>query len=332
LILNRIIYLISILFLLVSCSKKNTTRDFLEFNLPEGIEIPPKLQSKIPFNGIDLGQRLFNDPLLSSNGKISCASCHKTEFAFAENVALSTEGVSKKELERNSPALFNLAWQKGFFWDGGAHDLVSQVLGPLTSEDELNESVSNVLDKLKADDSYVQQFKEVFKEKGITTLNLLKAIEWYELTLISFNSKYDKFRKEEEVFSKEEKAGLTVYNTYCNDCHTLPLGSSYNYYRNGIDSVFDYHGEDVRLGRNRITYELEDLGKYKAPSLRNLSFTAPYMHDGRFGNLDIVIDHYRGHKPMNSDSLVKKIKLNDEEVTQLKSFLLTMNDYEFVKE
>ena len=296
------------------------------FNIPEYIEETEQLKN-IPSSGITLGQRLFEDKNLSSNKQVSCASCHEQKFAFADGIALNTVGVSGEKLSRNSPALFNLAWHNAYFWDGGANDLESQALGPILSEHELNTNMNEIISYLTSSNEYKSLFSETFSDKKINTYNVLTTLKWYQLSLLSFNSKYDSFFSTQDsgLFSLSEKEGLHVYETNCNSCHQLPLASSYDYKNNLLDSVFNFEFEDPRWGRYRITNEQEDIGKYKIPSLRNLSYTAPYMHDGRLSTLDEVINHYNG-KTLNN----KEISLTAQNTTDLKNFLLTLNDSRFV--
>lgn len=297
-------------------------------HVPSYIEQKEAL-SNIPQSGIELGLKLFNDKNLSSNGEVSCTSCHFRKNAFSDNEALNKNGVSGKEMKRNSPPLFNLAWHDGFFWDGGAPDLESQALGPLFSEDELDADLNKIIAYLTSNEEYKDDFYNTFKQEEITSLQLLTALKWYQISLVSFNSKYDDFYEtgDSTILSISEKKGLQIFNTNCNSCHALPLGSTYGYENNQIDTAFNFSFEDVRLGRNRITNKDEDLGKYKIPSVRNLSFTFPYMHDGRFKELKEVIEHYNG-KTLNN----KNISLTEDEITHLIDFLYTLNDDDFVTE
>lgn len=295
--------------------------------IPEYIEQKDILKN-IPISGIELGLKLFNDKNLSSNGEVSCSTCHLQKFAFSDNKALNQNGVSGNQLDRNSPPLFNLAWHKEFFWDGGAPDLESQALAPLFSEHEMDADLNEIITYLSKSVQYKELFCNTFKKEEITSLQILTALRFYQNSLVSFKSTYDEFYSsgDTSVLTQTELKGMKVFNLNCNSCHTLPLGSSYNYENNQLDTSFNFPFEDPRLGRNRITHLEKDLGKYKVPSVRNLSFTIPYMHDGRFKTLDEVISHYNG-KTLNN-----KISLTPAEMEYLKDFLLTLNDYSFVTE
>jgi len=301
--------------------------ELARFDVPSYISYPDDLTG-VPKEGILLGEKLFNDVNLSSSGKVSCASCHLKSKAFADNLALSASGVSQEVLDRNSPALFNLAWHDSYFWDGGSPDLESQLLGPLFSEHELNTRFDTIISYLESEETYVSSFSLLFEDGEINSANIMTAFKWFQVSLLSFESKYDLFLQSNDssLFTESELIGLRVFQENCNSCHTLPLGSSYQFTSNGIDSVFDYPPEDPRWGRYRITEKLDDVGKYKIPSVRNLSYTFPYMHDGRFGSLDEVLKHYE-----KLDLNEVKIRLNRQEKENLKTFLLTLNDEKFVE-
>ena len=324
-------YILFTSIVITSCKPQEDTlaKEYFHTSLPTYIERVNSLE-KIPMSGIRLGEKLFFDPNLSSNGKVSCATCHDQKLSFADGLALSDKGVSGKTLARHTPTLFNLAWHKGYFWDGGAPDLESQALGPLFSEHEMDADLTKIISYLKQNTNYQSEFKEVFDNGEINSKNILKAISWFQLSLISFDSKYDRFKhsNDSNLLSTNEKLGLKIYESQCNSCHTLTLGSNYNYANNGIDKdeSFDYPEEDERLGRNRITNDIADLGKYKTPSLRNLSFSPPYMHDGRFQTLDMVLSHYQDLHTQNINT-----SLSESDKSYLKTFLLTLNDEEFHK-
>jgi cytochrome c peroxidase len=314
---------------IVLCACKKPENDWVAekatFLLPTYINTPQNMQN-IPKDGVLLGERLFNDPLLSGNGTVSCASCHLKENAFAEPVKLSTKGANQTSLKRHTPTLFNLAWHNDFFWDGGAPDLNSQALAPLTSPNEMDSDLKSILSYLNSNLVYQKLFKNSFESGEINSLNLLQALSWYQLSLLSFGSKYDLFltKNDSSLLNASEKRGLKIYEKNCNSCHTLPLASNYGYAKNELDSIFDFPFEDERLGRNRITNKQEDLGKYKIPSLRNIGFSAPYMHDGRLENLDAVLTHYQNTKKLN-------ISFSDLDKEYLKSFLLALNDEKFIQ-
>lgn len=328
--LKHLLLLIPIGVGLLSCKTESVPLavHYFSTEVPEGIEYPSDLD-EMPLKGIELGKRLFLDKNISSSKTISCGSCHLKELAFADGIALSNKGVSGEVLPRHSPVLFNLAWHQDFFWDGGAPDLESQALGPLFSEHEMNANFDSILSYLKSSPSYRSDFNYVFPEEEITSKQVLLSLAWFQKSLLSFDSKYDAFltSKDSSSFSDSELKGLKIFDAQCQSCHTLPLGSSYDYANNELDSSFDYEIEDERLGRYRVTDVLSDLGKHKIPSVRNLSFSAPYMHDGRFESLDRVLQHYIELE----DTENIHVELKNENLTDLKAFLYTLNDSSFVK-
>lgn len=326
---KNISILLSVSLLFCACKKeeKLISQALFCFSVPEYVERPSVLND-VPVSGVELGEKLFFDVNLSSNKQVSCSSCHDRTKAFSDGLALSNKGVSGEHLPRHTPVLFNLAWQKGFFWDGGAPDLSSQALGPLFSEHEMDADLTEIIKYLKADLSYLKMFKSTFEDGTVNSLNILKALSWYQLSLTSFDTQYDNFFKSNDssLLTLEQKEGLKIYSSQCNSCHTLPLASSYGYANNELDHQFDYPEEDERLGRYRITNNIEDLGKYKVPSLRNIKYSAPYMHDGRFATLDEVLNHYQD---LNTSNIKTKLSASDKE--KLKQFLLILNDQKFIE-
>ena len=337
---NTIFFHLSALLLLMGCSKEKDINSLdpntvIELEFPTHIKKPDHTV-QLTKNKMKLGQLLFFDKNLSSNQKVSCESCHKSRFSFADNSSLSPNGVTKQNLQRNSPPLFNLAWHKNFFWDGGAKNLPSQVLAPLTDAHEMNSKLENIEKYLKSDAEYVSLFRTVYNAPPSITL-LTNAITAYELSITSFNTSYDLEKKGKYIFTSSEQKGYNLYTTHCSSCHTEGLFSDYGFHNNGIDSAITAFNsiEDVKRGRNRITLKPNDLQKYKTPSLRNLATTAPYMHDGRFETLEEVINHY-ANGVKKSTTLSDKIpsngfNLNDDEKDNLISFLHTLNDTESFK-
>jgi cytochrome c peroxidase len=292
--------------------------------------------------GIALGRKLFYDPILSINGQISCSSCHNPEKAFTDSPKQFSDGVDNLKGVRNSMPLFNLGWYANynltnhrFFWDGGAPDLESQVIGPITNPIEMKESLFNVISKLKNHSEYPLLFKKAFGTDSITSQLLMYAIAQFERTLISGNSKYDQYKMGLASLTDAERTGMNVFldetKGDCWHCHTLESGffTDFTFKNNGT-----YNGNDS--GLFRITGIATDLGKFKVPSLRNLVFTAPYMHDGRFGTLEAVVDFYvnDAYKGQNIDQLIAKhpagLNLTVPEKFALVAFLKTLTDSSFV--
>jgi len=247
---------------------------------------------------IDLGKTLFFDKALSVNGRQSCADCHAPEKAFSDG-RRTARGAEGGFGARNSMALLNLAWKKEFFWDGRASSLREQVLQPIQNPLEMHESLTNVVDKLKAGPGgeYPALFTAAFGSSEITSEKISLALENYLLTLTSFNAKFDRVQRGEESFTADEQRGFELFSTEydprrgqfgadCFHCHGGSLFQSQGYANNGLESVF------TDLGREKITGKASDRGKFAVPTLRNVALTAPYMHDGRFKTLEEVVEHY----------------------------------------
>ncbi len=320
------------LFLIWACSRTNRNPAFVFPETPWGT-IPQPANNPATERGVELGKRLFFDPFLSSNDQVSCATCHHPAKAFSDGAKLTRMGVSGNPLIRHSPALFNLAWMSGLFWDGGSTSLEAQVFGPLNHPDEMGMDLKELVDKLQRHPEYPKLFQEVFGSDSITSQRLARALAQYERTLLSFDSPYDRWKGGEHTLSAFELAGYEVYKVHCASCHTEGLFTDNGYHNNGLDSVFvNTEHELIHFGRYRITNDSADIGKFKTPSLRNLGLTAPYMHDGRMASLDAVLKHYQsGILPsVTLDTVLKNKKpLSHQELSALKAFLETLNDPQY---
>jgi cytochrome c peroxidase len=289
--------------------------------------------------GVALGKKLFFDTILSENGTKACASCHSPQNAFADNTPTS-EGIDGVFGFRNAMPLFNLAWNYGdrFNWDGSALSLERQALEPVENPIELHSNWNAVVERLQNDSEYPELFRLAFKTSTITKELTTKAIAQFERTLISANSKFDRYSSGQANLTPQELNGLDVFlredKGDCFHCHgnpNNPLWTDNLFHNNGLDSAF------LDLGLGSITGDPNDNGKFKSPSLRNLAYTAPYMHDGRFSTLDDVINHY-SEGLQNSptiDPLMKKVnqggvQLSDQDKSDLKAFLLSLSDPSFI--
>ncbi len=279
--------------------------------------------------GIELGRRLFYDPVLSLDGTISCASCHSPYNAFAHTDHDLSHGIGDSIGRRNAPALFNLAWQRDFHWDGAVNHLDVQALAPIEHPGEMGEDFVRVIQKLAADDGYRHLFASAFGSSEISGARALRALAQFQLTLISAGSRYDALRRGEAEFTARETAGYALFRRHCDACHREPLFSTYGFADNGLP--LDSTLQDV--GRAGVTGRPEDSLRFKIPSLRNLGFTSPYMHDGRFRRLSQVIGHYTAglvRRPGLDENLRAPILLTDRERVDLVAFLLTLDDRDFV--
>ena len=340
----------TILIILICFSCENESVDQY-VPTPNPIKIPKLFQDNIlapviPINnpqtieGIALGKKLFFDPILSKDNTQSCADCHAPENAFTDSDRFS-DGVDGVLGKRNSMPLFNLAWNydEKFFWDGNTFSLEHQAFVPVTDPIEMNGNWSFVEQKLQQHADYPRLFEQAFGTTKIDSNLVTKAIAQFERILISANSKFDKYLLGEAELTSQELNGFNVFMDEakgdCFHCHGSdknPLWTDNIFHNNGLDETFS------DLGLGAITGDPSDNGKFKSPSLRNLAFTAPYMHDGRFTTLEEVINHYSEDLKNSTtlDPLMKKVsqggvKLSDEDKSDLKAFLLSLSDYNFVR-
>lgn len=271
--------------------------------------------------GIELGRRLFYDPILSRDSVVSCSSCHLSFTAFTHVDHALSHGIQDRIGTRNSPALMNLAWSKSFMWDGAISHLDFQALAPISNPVEMDNSIETVVQRIQSKPEYKARFFETFGDSMVTGEHLLKAIAQFELTLISANSKYDRMISGQEKYSDQEQNGYQLFQKNCASCHTEPLFSNGNFEKNGlpIDTILNDYG------RMNITKQPTDSLKFKVPTLRNIEFSYPYMHDGRFKKLRDVINHYT-----QTSSINPHIELSANEKVDLMAFLLTLTDRDFL--
>lgn len=299
----------------------------------------PELNPDNPLTaeGVALGRLLFYDKRLSGNNHIACASCHDPANSFSDGVALTNAGAAGTFLLRHSPALINLAWaDTGLFWDGGATNLESQALAPLRAEDEMHQDLIEMVEELNAVPDYVSRFRKAFND-DIRPGYVAMALAQFQRTLVSADSRYDKFVRGEvgEDLSAIEKEGLLLFRQKCQSCHSTDLFTDFLYHNNGLDTEFPVELYDaLYTGRYRITYDKQDIGAYKTPTLRNLKFTAPFMHDGRFSSLEQVIDHYsNGIRPSETLSPLipaNGFRFNKREKEAILAFLETLTDAVYI--
>ncbi len=286
-------------------------------------------QNPLTEDKIELGRVLFYDPILSKNNTISCASCHSQYTAFTHVDHALSHGIDDRIGNRNSPALMNLAWHNLFMWDGAINHLDLQALSPMSNPNEMGEKIEHVIIKLQKSKSYSFLFYKAFNDSLITGEHTLKAISQFMLTLISSNSKYDSVMQNLTQFTNQEKNGYRLFKQNCSSCHTEPLFTNVKFENNGLslDTLLkDY-------GRMKVTKNPNDSLKFKVPSLRNIEFSYPYMHDGRFKKIGEVINHYTSgiiNSKTLSNQLQKKIVLSSNEKVDLTAFLLTLTDKTFL--
>ena len=303
------------------------------FEYPEYWPTPQYDFSKLSMTQeeFNLGRALFYDPILSKDNSISCASCHTQATGFTHVDHDLSHGIEGRIGKRNALSLVNLAWNTSFMWDGGVNHIELQALAPITDANEMDETLANVVEKLKTSEIYNSLFSKVHSDGEITGQRTLLALTQFVVMFNSYNSKYDKYIRNEldNMFTSQEKNGLQIFRQHCATCHTEPLFTNNQFENNGLKvdtTLNDY-------GRYFITNNPKDYLKFKVPSLRNIQFTKPYMHDGRFESLQEVINHYTSEvQPSQtlSKKLEKRIILTHKEKIDLLVFLRTLSDDEFL--
>lgn len=309
---------------IISCNKEESTPSKYRLELPSYFPQPEYEfeVNQLTNDGFLLGKKLFFDPKLSKDGTISCASCHAPQNFFVDlNVPISF-GVDGKQGNRNAPSLVNLIWNKSFMWDGGVNHIEISALPALTDSNEMAETISSIIDKLNNDSDYPYLFEKVFQKSEITDQQLFYALTQYMGTIISASSKYDKVKQGKINFTSSEMAGYEVFKTNCAHCHVEPLFTDYSFQNNGLNITED-------IGRERISQNNADKYKFKVPTLRNVLYTAPYMHDGRFMDIDEVLQHYISGIEQSATlapSLQNGVQLSVEQQNNLILFLETLTD------
>ena len=336
--MRKVFWFCSIFFMVLSFLNFKTNGDQLKltqndvkFKFPNDFPKPyyDFKNNPISIEGFLLGRKLFYDGILSRDSSVSCHTCHQRIAAFAHIDHTLSHGIDAQIGTRNVPALQNLIWRNAFMWDGGINHLEIQAINPITSKIEMDESLENVLIKLRRNEEYRKMFKSAFKDTLINSERMLKALAQFTGLMISDNSRYDLFMRGDDSFTDQEKNGWKLFRQKCASCHREPLFTDNSYRHNGL--FVDTSLND--LGRGKITGQKEDNYKFKVPSLRNLEMTYPYMHDGRFRKLYEVVKHY-GSPDAHSNIVDEEIKkigpLTDNEKVDLVAFLLTLTDKKFL--
>lgn len=279
---------------------------------------------------IQLGRKLFYEKRLSIDGKTSCGSCHITSMAFTDG-KMTSIGAHGKMLQRNASTLANLAWAPHYLSEGGVKSLELQVLGPIQDTTEMSLPLHGAARQLNQDEEY-NSLSQIAYQRPLDEYVIIRAIACFERSLISADSRFDRwyFQKQTHAFNEEEKKGYELFfseRLACGKCHTLPFFTDFEFYNIGL------YETDTDLGRSRVTYLEDDNGKFKTPTLRNIEFTAPYMHDGSIVSLEEVIEFYNsgGHNHPNKNSRIKPLNLSETEKQALLAFLKTLSDWNFVQ-
>ncbi len=359
---QRLTIFCAFVFLVVACQQEPETPPGTTMYdpgpLPElFIGFPAPEDNPTTDQGVALGRMLFYEKRLSANNTMSCGTCHQQKFAFSDGGNAVSSGLTGAVGTRNTMALINLAWRKNFNWDGSANSLEEQAHIPLESTIEMHQNLSRSVNKLQNTSTYPPLFLKAFGSSVITEENIQKAIGQFERTLISSNSKFDQEERGTAMLDPDELAGKRLFfmthpeempgiplppnkrTANCFDCH----GGKEFYTRdlivnNGLDNTF----ADPGLGK--VTGNPKDNGRFKAPTLRNIALTGPYMHDGRFKTLDEVMNHYnnevkKGSPGIHPEMLVSntgnahdQLGLTPKEISQVIAFLHTLTDTTFIND
>jgi cytochrome c peroxidase len=288
-------------------------------------------KNKLTKEGFELGRELFYDPIISRDSTISCASCHLQYTGFAHTDHALSHGIEGRIGNRNAMPIMNLAWTKLFHWDGGVINLETQPINPIANPLEMDNSLVNVLSKLNLSKKYKGLFFTAFGDSLVTTKVLLKALAQFTVSLETYNSKYDKVMRHDKdiFFTEQEENGFTLFKRNCEACHREPLTTNDSFADNGLPLDTDYND----YGRVKVTLNPKDSFNFRVPTLRNIEFTYPYMHDGRFKKLRDVINFYTDgtiKRKTLARELQTPIRLNENEKKDLIAFLFTLTDKEFL--
>jgi cytochrome c peroxidase len=284
-------------------------------------------RNPITKEGFALGRRLFYDRRFSVDGSISCGSCHQQVAAFGTYDHDLSHGVNGSHGIRNAMSLFNLAWQTSYGWDGKYASLDEVYAAHINSPIEFGENINSIINKLKADSRYREDFRTVYGTTVINQPRIFNALTQFVSAFISSATKYDSVKQNLKTFTTSEQAGYTVFLNKCNSCHAEPLFTDFSYRNIGLPlSILN------DKGRMTITGNKADSLKFRVPSLRNIFKSYPFLHDGRFIGFEQIFDHYQSGVQQSSTLdplLTNGIQLSAAERTALVDFFRTLTDNNF---
>ena len=291
-----------------------------KFSIPEDNPVTP-LKA-------ELGRRLFYERGLSLDSSVACANCHIQRFAFTDTAKLSS-GFKGSLGFRNSSTLANIVYNNSFFREGGVTTIERAVHPPVLTEFEMNMNTDSIVARLNANLAYREMFLEAFGQEADYKA-VVYALATFQRTLLSFNTPYDRFMAgDSAALSAEEKVGLELFRSKklnCTTCHKEPFFMDNDFHNIGVYEVYtDY-------GRGRFTLDSADYGKMRTPSLRNVSVTWPYMHDGSMRTLEEVVAFYKtgGVNHPNKSAEMKPFDLTESEEKALLAFLNALTDSAFL--
>lgn len=305
-----------------------------QYQSPNGF--PPFVEpgdNPTTLEGIALGRKLFYDPILSGDNTLACADCHRQEHAFTDPRKFSV-GIDGIAGTRNSMSLSNIAWQHRLFWDGRVHGLEAQALRPIQDPIEMHETLGNAVTEIQARPEYREMFLRAFGTETVDSALVAKALSQFERTFISFNSRYDRWFLGQDSLSKSELFGMQAFldnaKGGCVQCHSFgAIFSDFIFRNNGLDSL------PTDLGHFAVSGLPMDIGAFKTPSMRNVEYTAPYMHDGRFATLEEVLEFYNTgfHLGPHTDPAMHNLvrgRLSSKDKADIIAFLKALSEPEFL--
>lgn len=318
--------------LIYSCNKKEDKLPAQDVSLrlaPAGFpDIPFPAENPFTIEKWELGKKLFYDRMLSVDYSTSCASCHQPALAFTDGLVKS-KGAGGEIASRNAPTLANVAYQPYYMKEGAIPTLEMQILAPIQEHNELNFDIVLLAERMKQVPAYVIMCREAFNREPDPYV-ITRAIATFERTLVSGDSPYDRYiyKKQDNQLSMAAQRGMQLFfseRTGCGSCHNGFNFTNYSFENNGLHEVY------ADNGRRRLTGKAEDEGRFKVPTLRNISLTAPYMHDGSISTLEGVIEHYNsgGKNHPSKSEKIKPLGLTRTEQTELLAFLHSLADKQF---
>lgn len=306
--------------------------DPLQPDLGDLPPLPETPDNPLTVQGVELGRRLFHDPILSADSTLSCAGCHAQRTGFADSDPFS-EGVTGDFGPRNAPAMVNAAYSPELFWDGRSVSLEDQARSPVADALEMNLPWDQAVARISAHPDYPDLFGRAFGTIVVSEDRVVMAIAQFERTLVSHDSRYDR-EVHEDTFSEAELRGEILFfseQAGCFHCHGSLLFTDNRYHDIGLDLA------PSDPGRMGVTGREADRGKFRSQTVRNVAVTAPYMHDGRFATLEEVLDHYATGvaRSPNLDPLIAVVgpglPLTPLERSDLVAFLRTLTDDGFLE-
>ncbi|MCX6318886.1 MAG: cytochrome-c peroxidase [Bacteroidetes bacterium] len=318
-----------------SCQKDQNTDGLTPLNQEIPASFPQPVyrfeDNPLTQEGFELGRKLFYDGRLSIDNLHPCSSCHQQIGSFGTFEHDRSHGVFDSHTLRNAPVLFNLAWQTSHHWDGEFLSLTDAIAQPIHGSVEMGETFEGIINKIKDDPYYQEQFKKVFRSPFIKPEFILKALSQFVGMLVCGDSKYDRYKRGAATFTVQEENGYQLYKTHCASCHPEPLFTD-NSMRN-IGLPLDNFLKD--FGRMRVTGKREDSLKFRVPTLRNTYVSSNYMHDGRFNTIGQCINHYRTgiQQSATLDPLLTNgITLTNTQANELFVFLRALTDSSIMKD